>query len=242
MPWLVGHHMNDPKTKCALLDHPVGAPREVIYAHLTGRHNPAHRRRSEAWRDLVVDTYVLHPRNWGFAACPDDMLRIHRICATLALPAHRSAGLPLTVLAAVAGMNIKTGLRRLVVPEDREKMKLGFTRPRYFEYVPGSDKQRIRVRPCPHPGCRGVADRVLLLPEVAASGWGVLCSTCWRAPVAAADESEGAARQWERAVFPAGYNLFLTGRAGAKGSLRDGPETTVVVAPEPFDLAPVAAA
>jgi hypothetical protein len=146
------------------------------------------------------------------------------------------------VLAAVTGLDIKTGLRRLVRPEDREKMGVGFTRPRYFEYVPGSDKQRMRVRPCPHRGCRGVADRVLLLPEVAASGWGVLCSACWRAPVAASDESPEVASRWQQAVFPSGYDLHITGRAGAMGSLRDAPETSVVAAPEPFDLAVTAAA
>ncbi|MGY1827594.1 hypothetical protein [Blastococcus sp. SYSU DS0541] len=242
MPWLVDQHMTSPKMKCALVDHPAGAPREVVFAHLTGQPNPAHQRWSQAWRDLVVDSYVRRPRPWGFAACPDDTLQIQRIAATLALPEHRSAGLPLTMLAAVTGRNIKTGLRRLVVPEDREKMNAGFTRPRYFEYVPGSDKQRIRVRPCPHRGCRGVADRVLLLPEVAASGWGVLCSTCWRAPVAAADVSPQTASRWEQAVFPAGYDLFFTGQAGAKGSVRERTETTIMVAPEPFDLAPAVAA
>jgi hypothetical protein len=242
MPWLVDQHMTSPKMKCALVDHPAGAPREVVFTHLTGQPNPAHQRWSQAWRDLVIDSYVRRPRPWGFAACPDDTLQIQRIAATLALPEHRSAGLPLTMLAAVTGRDIKTGLRRLVVPEDREKMNAGFTRPRYFEYVPGSDKQRIRVRPCPHRGCRGVADRVLLLPEVAASGWGVLCSTCWRAPVAAADVSPETASRWEQAVFPAGYDLFFTGQAGAKGSVRERTETTIVVAPEPFDLAPAAAA
>lgn len=40
----------------------------------------------------------------------------------------------------------------------------------------------------------------------------------------------------QQAAFPAGYDLYLTSRAGAKGSLRDGAETTVVVPPEPFDL------
>lgn len=242
MPWLVDHDMDDPKMKCALLDHPVGAPRGVIYTHLTEQPNPAHQRWSQAWQNLVVDTYVLNPRPWGFAACPDDTTTIQRIAATLALPAHRTTGLPLTVLAAVTGMKIKTGLRRLVLPEDREKMGLGFTRPRYFEYVPGSNKQRVRVRPCPHRGCRGVADRVLLLPEVAASGWGVLCSTCWRAPVATADCVPGVVGRWEQAVFPAGYDVFLTGRAGAQGSLRDRAETSLVTAPQPFDLAPAVAA
>jgi endonuclease G len=38
------------------------------------------------------------------------------------------------------------------------------------------------------------------------------------------------------------YLLIITGRAGAKGSLRDGSETTVVTAAQPFDLAPVVAA
>ena len=50
------------------------------------------------------------------------------------------------------------------------------------------------------------------------------------------------AAQWEQAVFPAGYDLFITGRAGANGSLRDGPETSAVAAPEPYDLAPTVAA
>ena len=60
--------------------------------------------------------------------------------------------------------------------------------------------------------------------------------------VNSATASPELATRWQLAVFPAGYDLFITGRAGAKGSLRDGAETAVVVAPEPFDLAPATAA
>jgi hypothetical protein len=148
------------------------------------------------------------------------------------------------VLAALTGMNAKTKIRRLVRPDDRAASGLGFTRPRYFEYTPGTNKQHIRVRPCPHRGCPGVADRALLLPEVAASGWGVLCTSCWRAPVVV-DEGSPVGEQsrqarWGRSPFPAAYDTHISGNAGPAGSLRDGAESRRVTPHPPFEVASAA--
>jgi len=237
MPWLVSMGVTERTTKCALLDHPLAAPRSVVYARLTRAAPGGHQRYSAAWRQLIEDVYVDRPRPWGFAACPDDTTAIHQIAATLALPQHRDRGLPVHLLETLTGADI----RDLVTPTDRETSGLGFTRPRYLEFVPGSNRERVWLRRCPHPRCHGIADRVLLLPEVAASCWGVLCSTCWRAP-ATVDPKAGpgtAAEQgrWANIVFPAEYDNYISGQSGTGGSLRLRPETLIVQASDPFDIA-----
>lgn len=242
MPWLVEHGVTDRAIKCALLDHPLAAPKQLVYGALTGQVDRSHDRWSAGWRAIVTDVYVTNPPHWGFAACPDDTTTIQQIVATLALPQHRQAGLPVTVLAALTDLDAKAEIRRMAVPEDRAVSGLGFTRPRYLEYAPGSNKQNLRVKPCPHRGCPGVADRVLLLPEVAASGWAVLCSTCWRAPVTPHTPGTGSAQQalqarWATAPFPRDYATYLTGRGGPAGSLRDRNETLIDHCPVPLDVA-----
>ena len=183
--------------------------------------------------------YVDRPGAWGFAACPDDTTTIHQIPATLGLPQHRDLGLHIAVLQTLTGSDV----RELVCPTEREAAGAGFTRPRYFEYVPGSSHERIRIRirQCPHPRCRGIADRVALLPEVAASGWGVLCSTCWRAPATvnpdAAPDTRADQGRWATVVFPAEYDNYVSGRSGPGGSLRERAETLIVTPATPFDIA-----
>lgn len=243
MPWLAQQGVTDRAVKCALIDHPIVDVRQLVHAALTGATDPTHARWSAGWREVILETYLHHPTQWGFAACPDDTPVIQQLANTLALAQHREQGLPVAVLAALTGMNAKTKIRRLVKPDDRAASGLGFTRPQYFEYTPGTDKQHVRVRPCPHRGCTGVADRVLLLPEVAVSGWGVLCSSCWRAPVTAEDrcavaDQERQAR-WARAPFPAAYDTYVTGNPGPAGSLRDGAQSRRVTPRSPFDVASV---
>jgi hypothetical protein len=209
----------------------------VVYARLTNAAPGGHQRYSAAWRQLIENVYVDRPRPWGFAACPDDIMTIHQIAATLALPQHRDRGLPVHLLETLTGVDI----RELITPTNRETSGLGFTRPKFLEVVPGSNKERVWLRRCPHPRCHGIADRVLLLPEVAASGWGVLCSTCWRAPATVDPKagSDTAAEQarWATIVFPAEYDNHISGRSGTGGSLRLQPETLTVQANDPFDIA-----
>jgi hypothetical protein len=244
MPWLAQHGVTDRAVKCALIDHPISDVRQLVHAALTGTTDATHARWPVGWREVVLETYLHHPRQWGFAACPDDTTVIQQLASTLALPQHREHGLPVAVLAALTGMDAKTKIRRLVRPDDRAASGLGFTRPRYFEYTPGTNKQHIRVRPCPHRGCTGAADRVLLLPEVAASGWGVLCTSCWRAPVVVDEDSpvaeQGRQAHWARAPFPAAYDTYITGNAGPAGSLRDRAESRRVKPHPPFDVASAA--
>jgi hypothetical protein len=237
MPWLVTVGITRRTAKCALLDHPFRAPRAVVYARLTQTAPVGHQRYSAAWRQLIEEVYVDRPGAWGFAACPDDTTTIHQIPATLGLPQHRDLGLHIAVLQTLTGSDV----RELVCPTEREAAGAGFTRPPYFEYVPGSSHERIRIRQCPHPRCRGIADRVALLPEVAASGWGVLCSTCWRAPATvnpdAAPDTRADQGRWATVVFPAEYDNYVSGRSGPGGSLRERAETLIVTPATPFDIA-----
>ncbi len=240
MPWLAGQGITDRAIKCALIDHPVPAVKRLVFAALTDQPQPGHARWSAGWRQLVADTYITNPPQWGFAACPDDTTVIHQVAATLALPQHQVQGLPVAVIAAHTGLDAKTDVRRWVLPEDRAAYGLGFKRPAFFEYTPGSDKQRIRLVPCPHRGCRGLAARVLLLPEVAVSGWGVLCTSCWRAPVGvdamAAPEARLKQARWAKAPFPPAYDTYVSGRSGPAGSLRLRGETRISSDPQTFDI------
>jgi len=97
-------------------------------------------------------------------------------------------------------------IRQLLVPRHRAT---GFKRPRYLEYA---DDAKTRVRPitCPHDG--QACTHVVLLPEVAASGYGVLCPHCLRTP--------NTTGSWPRTKFPADY-LGQWTVAPDKGSIMD---------------------
>jgi hypothetical protein len=97
-----------------------------------------------------------------------------------------------------------------VVPVERSG---GFTRPQYLQYTTGSDKQRVQAIACPHARCRGLCDSAVLLPDVARSGYGVICSTCRRTPNITNS-------RWARVAFPADYSRPFTGPRGTAGSLR----------------------
>jgi len=71
-------------------------------------------------------------------------------------------------------------VRELVKPQKRSG---GFTRPRYLTYA-NKSKTHVKAIGCPHDRCKGrrFADHVVLLPEVAASGYGIICTHCRRTP------------------------------------------------------------
>ena len=81
---------------------------------------------------------------------------------------------------------------------------------------------------------------------MAASGWGVLCSTCWRAPTTvdpdAGPDTRADQRKWATVVFPAEYASYVSGRSGTGGSLRERAETLIVTPATPFDIAATKAA
>jgi hypothetical protein len=69
----------------------------------------------------------------------------------------------------------------------------------------------------------------VLLPEVARSGYGVLCSTCRRAP--------NPGEHWQRIQFTREYLGHWTNR-GFGGSLRTEPQTLTAPQPIPLEATP----
>lgn len=218
MPWLKEHGITSRGACCALVDHPVPAVRQLVFAHLTDTTIPPNVAAwPEALRDLVVETYTDHRLRWGDAACPDDARAIQRIVnAVVAAGPH---GIAIDALAVAAGWSY-TAVRELAQPYGRAA---GFTRPRFVELHP-IFSTGVRALMCTHCSRRDrqAADRVVLLPEVAASGFGVLC-TCGRPPV---PRSAPEYRRWHRVAFPPAFTEVLFTRL-ARSSLRDEPQTGV---------------
>jgi len=162
---------------------------------------------------------------WGDGAVPDDVTAMHQLAATLALARVRPRGLTVTDAALLLGI---TGaeLRRKVVPVERSG---GFKRPQYLQYTPGSGKTRVQAIACPHRRCGGLCDLIVLLPEVARSGYGAICSTCRRAPNATDP-------RWARLAFPADYSQPFTGPNGTAGSLRLANQTRPARNIRPFQV------
>jgi hypothetical protein len=220
MPWLAEHGVTARGAKCALVDHPLPAVRQVVYAGLTGAPLPQLAAYSPGWRTHVAATYLDAALQWGNAACPDDTTLALQLVASLGEPAAYMRGLGLDIDAIARHRGISPDdVRELVAPTKRGG--LGFDRPKYLSYA-DRRKGRVRIIACPHGCRRGRCDVVVLLPEVAVSGFGVLCSTCWRAP----NVSEP---KWAAIVFPPDYGVPVT-RVTPKGSLRAVAQT-VLAAP-----------
>jgi len=214
MPWLKAHGLESRGATCALVDHPVLPTRQLLFAHMTGRGSTLAASWPRPLRDLLIATYTDPGLRWGFAAVPDDTVTIQRIVDAVA--ATGLAGALIDDLAAASGWSAKA-VRELAHPYDRN----GFTRPRFLERQPG-DPTRLRAIACTHcrPEQAHAADQVVLLPEVAQSGFGVLCP-CGRAPVPRTDCAHA---YWRRIGFPAPYTAVLFTRI-ARSSLRDEPQT-----------------
>ena len=107
----------------------------------------------------------------------------------------------------------------------------GFQRPRFFEYVAGHGNSRVRLIACPPGRCQGRASHICVLPEVAVSGFGVLCVQCRRAP-----QLDG---PWVTLAFtPAAY-LGCYSASGAEVGLRAARQTVQVPPAVPMDVMPV---
>jgi hypothetical protein len=225
MPWLRDHGVTSRGAKCAIADHPFNWVKAVVYAAAAGTHDPS----LDAWpqpiRELIAEVYTDPDLAWGDSAVADDLKSMHQLVATLALGHVRAHGLAITEAAMLLGIS-DNELRRKVVPAGRTA---GFARPQYLDYTPGSAKQRVQAIVCPHGRCRGLCDVVVLLPEVARSGYGVICSTCRRAP-------NTAEARWSRLAFPDDYTQPFTGPTGTTGSLRLAGQTYPAATVHPFQV------
>ena len=224
MPWMVGHGVTSRGAKNALVDHPVQAVRQVVHTVITADADAiAALPWPRNWVDLVAATYLDPTLRWGDAACPDDVRWVQQLVATL----NRAGGQvrSVSVLDAALAMGVsEDAIRALARPVQRSE---GFSRPQYLRYLPGSHKARVQLIPCPHGCRRASAAAVVLLPEVAASGFGVLCTTCRRAPSSEAG--------WAQVAFPASYLEPVTG-TGRGGSLREEAQTRAVPCAIPLNI------
>lgn len=217
MPWLVENGVTSRGAKCALVDHPLSSVRREVYSAVTADLSAASAPVSP-YRARVRTTYIDPDLQWGDGAVPDDTTWIARALELVTADTMvRRHGLPLLDLALELGCSEKE-LRDLVKPKRRAG---GFTRPRYLTYA-NKAKTHVKAFGCPHGKCKGRrhADHVVLLPEVAASGYGVICSSCRRTPA-----TDG---QWPLTQFPADYLQSWTSR-DSRGSLRDEAQTVPVI-------------
>ncbi|RYP89054.1 hypothetical protein EKO23_01100 [Nocardioides guangzhouensis] len=224
MPWLVEYGVTARGAKNALVDHPLRLVQRIMHEQLTEGPNAFSSRWSAGFVGLLREVYCDSDLQWGDAACPDDTTWIATAVATVTQSTGtRKYGVPILDLALALGRT-EDEVRELVTPQKRTG---GFTRPRYLTYA---DKAKTKVKAigCPHGRCRGRrhADHVALLPEVAASGYGVICSYCRRVP--------SDSRRWVSLQFPVEYLEHWTNR-GPAGSLRAKAQT--VPAQPPTTLA-----
>lgn len=210
MPWLRDNGIVATGLKCALIDHPISLVRQVTW-RLANNLDTADLPLARAYVDAIQEVYFDPDGIWGNTAVPDDVSWIQRAVDLLAADdACRLEGRTVEEMALLLGKS-EWWVRQLVVPRTR---KAGFRRPRFLEYA---DSARTRVRPihCPHD--RQPATHVSLLPEVAISGVGILCTRCRRVPI---DEPT-----WKARLYPKEY---LDGRwtvNPARASIMDACQT-----------------
>lgn len=214
MPWLRDHGVTARGAKNALVDHPLHVVQRIMHEQIVS----GPREYSQRWHATFVEclrrTYCDADLLWGDAACPDDTTWIAEALRLLTSDADkRKHGIRILDLA-IALNKTEDDVRELVVPQKRSG---GFTRPRYLTYA-SATKTHVKAIGCPHGRCEGrrVADHVALLPEIAASGYGVICRHCRRTPALH--------EVWPQTQFPEGYLASFTNR-GTPGGLRLGPQT-----------------
>ncbi|MEV4274927.1 hypothetical protein [Actinoplanes xinjiangensis] len=223
VPWLVEHKISTRGTRSALIDHPFPEVRQVLYTHVTGTDLPQLAAFPAAWRAHIGATYLDADLQWGFAACPDDTTLVQQIVATLSSVGR---GLEIASIARHAEAPAKA-IRAFVAPAHR--YGVSFDRPIYLTYA-DAEKTQIEIIRCPHDCPSGRCDVVALLPEVAASGFGVICSSCWRTPNIADPK-------WAKIVFPSSYGTPVT-RVAEAGPLRIAPQTIFSPAVTPMAILP----
>lgn len=206
MPWLRDNGVTSPGLKCAAVDHPTPLVRTILWRVANGE-SLLDIPESPAYLDRIASTYRDPDGSWGNTAVPDDTVWIQRALDILTHDEDAARqGMTLQELALRLGKS-EWNVRQLVTPRAR---KAGFKRPRFLEYADAA-KTRLRPYVCPHDGAS--ADHVALLPEVAASGVGVICRRCRRVPVN--DPI------WAATLFPAGYVTDLWTKNPDKASIMD---------------------
>lgn len=213
MPWLRDNRVIATGAKCALVDHPFGLVRKIVWTAVRDEDDSRFPVTPD-YLQRVKDVYLNPRAEWGGTTVPDDTAWIQRAVDILASDeVDADAGMAVDELALILGRT-EERVRDLACPRAR---KYGFVRPVYIEYT-SPRKDRVRGLKCPHDGSRAL--HVALFPEVAASGLGLLCRLCRRAPKSDAT--------WADCVFPAQYVAGSWTRRLGRGSIIDGARTVSV--------------
>jgi hypothetical protein len=213
MPWLRDHGISATGAKCALVDHPIGLVRKIIWTAARNEDESTFMV-TPAYLRTVKGLYFDPDADWGGTTVPDDTVWIQRALDMLSSEdADLSAGIAISELALILSCT-EERIRDLARPRARH---CGFIRPVYLEYT-SPQKDRVRTLICPHDG--KPAAHVALFPEVAVSGYGVLCRDCKRVP--SADPA------WVDCVYPDQYVSSSWTRRAGRGSIIDGARTVSV--------------
>ena len=199
--------------KCALVDHPIPEVRQELHRWVTRAADDSTKSFTSAYTERLRSTYADPGLAWGDAAVPDDTAWIADASACspstryppTRTPHPRRRARPGQERGRDPGAGEATeairGLHTAGLPGVRQPGQVA----RQGGPVPAWPVPRSSLRrPC------------LLLPEVAASGYGVICSHCRRTPA-----EDGA---WPVTQYPATY-LGRWTSAGGSGSLREAPRT-----------------
>ena len=214
MPWLVADGVTARGAKCALVDHPLPEVRRELHAWATRGPDTPTPPVTSAYTQRLRATYFDPDLAWGDAAVPDDTTWIAAALRLLTPDTEtRRQGLPVLDVALAVGRS-EAEVRELVKPQKRVRRVHASPLPGLRQH--GQDpREGDRL---PHGRCKGrrFADHVVLLPEVAASGYGVICSHCRRTP--ATHDA------WPSTQFPTTYlGSWTTNSSG--GSLRHEAQT-----------------
>ncbi len=220
--WLHEHSIGSTGLGIALIDHPLYIVRQAYYRavadDLEGIPLSAY---SERWAQHIVETYTDKTRTWFGAACPDDLRLTHQILATLT---------------AVGPVEVDELARVLQIPRPRiyylsapahRNSKHSFVRPRYAERI-GKLRAFSAIK-CPHGRCGETASHVVLVPETASSGFGVMCPKCRRMPNVADPK-------WAQIIFPTEYLSGLWSSIKPRHIVN---RTVAILEPTVLDVAPV---
>lgn len=218
--WLSRNGVSNLRLITALIDHPLPEVRQIVFEDLTGASASKDLSGFNAqWRRHVADTYRNQSMKWGPAACPDDLTPVHRVMETLKV--HRYV--TTEELAGALGLP-RYALVEMASPRVRDN---NVPRPQFLDWGDHT-KASVALIVCPHRSCGGYASRAVLLPEVAASGYGGICVKCRRVPNASDPK-------WSRIIFPPHYIDRLWSTTGRRPRPVVG-RTSEVSPPAPLEV------
>ena len=193
--------------RAAVLDCPVLEARKALGCHLFSTPLPPHISRDFA--RLILRTYT-QELEWPMAWAADTHLRRR---SALAYVAAYDRGDGVVFADMCNGLSIDAKLGRIFTwacaPGGRgsgsTSLDYGPTLVPVEKWSQSShwpeERKRVRIARCPHPGCDGLLDHVLRVPELGVAS--ILCSSCRRSP---ADR---------RLVFPEAYLRLWEGPRGS---------------------------